>query len=84
MSRSKPCFSILRMSQVLVTYHLEVTSMEYSKLNWENSSVLSVRRPTNELNPFTKSSETDLGLTISAITLLGFTNNFHKNEVFLS
>ncbi len=51
----------------------------YSNVSRESSSVCSIRRPTDELNPFTKNSETDLGLTINAITPLSSTMNFHKN-----
>ncbi len=44
-----------------VTYHHEVASILLGEVNRESCSVAAYEGPTDELHPFTKSSETGLG-----------------------
>ncbi len=52
-------------AQTVVNYHHEVTSIPLGEVSWEKRS----GGPTDELHPFTKSSETGLGYTTDSTAL---------------
>ncbi len=61
MSRGKQCLPFRSLNPTMVTYHHEVASIPFGEVFVEKMFGFSIGGPTDELHPFTKSSETDLG-----------------------
>ncbi len=56
-------------SPTVVTYHHEVVSFHFCEVSLKSCSVSAKGKPTDELHPFTKNSETGMSLTIDSTAL---------------
>ncbi len=71
MSRGKQCPQLCRLSRNLIIYHHEVASIPLGEVSRESCSVsLYAGHNDEQLQPFTKSSETSLGQSTDSTALL--------------